>query len=463
MLKHSFNDVTLKNIGRWWLIGMLLFIPFQHRIFTIINPWNTKLAAFLNRLDELTIVIFLPLAIKEFFENKKIVKIDLQLYFILSFPILLLGISGLISGVINRNSLFITIFGTFDYVKYFLVIFVYAAFFRDFEEFKRIFRVLLMIAVVLGLIAFVEEFWAVFSRYILNKEITAKEIYLLGSAPTDAAYDTIDNIWRFGIYRASSLLSHYNLLGLYSLLFLTIYLCMTKKINPLIFFSLFMGIFASVSMTAYTGFLFLIGLKILKGRRWLVGIMVVLFVTLFIYMSTLNGFDTLDNVSTLTLREKWNNLSDNISFRKLAFAKAIEVWKDHPVWGVGPGMFGGPVALKYKTRVYEEYNFFLILREVYSLDQFWPQILAEMGIVGTIVFTELLISLLIVFLILRQRVISDEMRGLYKGLAAFTVIFFFYTFGGNLNNVSLLYPYLALAGMGLGGISITNAKSNITT
>jgi O-antigen ligase len=38
-----------------------------------------------------------------------------------------------------------------------------------------------------------------------------------------------------------------------------------------------------------------------------------------------------------------------ISYRKYTNHKAMQVWKDHPLWGVGPGMFGGLNSIMYNS------------------------------------------------------------------------------------------------------------------
>jgi hypothetical protein len=73
-----------------------------------------------------------------------------------------------------------------------------------------------------------------------------------------------------------------------------------------------------------------------------------------------------------------------------------------------------------------------------------------MGVIGTFTFLYLLISLLVVFIFVRKRSVFYEIRGLLTGLITFTVIFIIYTLGGNLNNVSILYPFFAFAGIGFG-------------
>jgi O-antigen ligase len=141
---------------------------------------------------------------------------------------------------------------------------------------------------------------------------------------------------------------------------------------------------------------------------------------------------------------------EKITYREYARHKALEVWKDHPVWGVGPGMFGGAVATKYISPMYEEYNFTVILRKIKSLDQLWPQILAETGVIGAALVTGLFSMLFVLFETMRRQTAANDVRGLMSGLSVFTIILIIYTLSGNLNNASLFFPYFAFAGIAFG-------------
>ena len=72
--------------------------------------------------------------------------------------------------------------------------------------------------------------------------------------------------------------------------------------------------------------------------------------------------------------------------RTLFVLNAIPILRDHPIFGVGPGRYGGSVAHDYGTPVYERYE----TDELFSnplqrtVDNFWLHILVEMGIVGFI-------------------------------------------------------------------------------
>ena len=437
---------------------MLLIIPFITKIGQIISPWSSKLSSIINRLDEGTILIFFLLAIKEFYNEYKNVKEPALLYFILLCPIFFLSIAGFISGMINGNDLMITTLGTFAYIKFFIVIFIYAAFFKDFNIIQKIFRILLIVAVFIGVVAFFQEVWVICGRLFIDKDIPEKGFYMFISKLLGVSDVNISGSgWRLGVYRASSLLSHYNLLGLYSLFILTVYLHIKKKVNFAIIFPLLTGIAFSVSRTAYAGFVLLSGLQIFNGRRWLIVFLIPCVIALF-YMGV---FGNEFNVSEIKSEELQAENQISITYREFARQKAMQVWKDHPVWGVGPGMFGGAVAFKYRSYLYEAYDFNFIYNWFHSLDQLWPQVLAEMGIVGTAALAGFFISLFSVMYIARKRATSYEIRGLFAGLLTFTIIFLFYTLSGNLNIVSILFPFCAFVGMGLGCAGIGVLKRDI--
>jgi hypothetical protein len=440
----------LFDISTYWLICILLIIPFQPRISLIIQSWNSQAANLFNKLDELTIITFLPLAVGILYKRYKRGEINFLLYFLLLLPVVIIIFIGLTSGLLNGNSLYITALGTFSYIKNFLLIFIYAAFIKKIITFQKIFQFMLTIAVCVGIISVIHELWAVYLKYI-DYNFNAAMINNINNIMIMVTGYNIEPLnWRMGMYRTPSIMTHYNLLGFYSVFILSIYLSITKKINAINFSSLFAGVLLSVSRLAYLSFAFLAGFQILKGRKWFIVLLIpllpLLLYTVFISHDILfsDEINVPRNVITGEVMTE-----GRISLREYALSKGLEVWKDYPVWGVGPGMFGGDVAVKNRSPFYEEYNASIVL-DYRTLDQFWPQVLAEMGIIGTISFAVLLVSLLLTFYLSRKWAVDELSRGLFTGLAVFTVFVFFSTFSNSLNNAPILFPYCAFAGMGLG-------------
>jgi hypothetical protein len=153
-------------------------------------------------------------------------------------------------------------------------------------------------------------------------------------------------------------------------------------------------------------------------------------------------------------KQVFDNNKGFINYRIETRETAMKIWKDHILLGAGPGMFGGVVSVKYSSDIYKQYSIThdtkQQLNEVRSIDQFWPQILAELGVVGSVTFIVMLISLVIILLILRIWATSDEVGGLFSGLVVITVLIFIYSLYTGLNITSILFTYSAFVGMGLG-------------
>ncbi|MEO6579300.1 MAG: O-antigen ligase family protein, partial [Candidatus Limnocylindria bacterium] len=74
--------------------------------------------------------------------------------------------------------------------------------------------------------------------------------------------------------------------------------------------------------------------------------------------------------------------------RTLFMLNAIPIMRDHPVFGVGLGRYGGAVAMNLGTPVYERYGtdrlFWSPLQR--TVDNFWLHLLVEMGLLGFVAF-----------------------------------------------------------------------------
>jgi O-antigen ligase len=147
---------------------------------------------------------------------------------------------------------------------------------------------------------------------------------------------------------------------------------------------------------------------------------------------------------------------DDSDIRVYSRSKALKILKDHPLWGVGPGMFGGIVASKYKSHIYELYNFDSgrkqYVESIGGIEQFWFQISAETGLLGTLCFINLIAVLLIYLYKLRGQAPFEELKGLFSALMMFMVCILLYTTGSGINIAPVLFTYFAFIGIGLGGL-----------
>lgn len=424
-LKESY----IRSFIKWWLAVVIISLPFQTKLTVLIKPFSNDLSDFVGYLDELTIVVLLPLALFKIYKNKEY---PVRLYNALAFPLILLLISGVISGFVNKNPFNVTALGIFAHLKYFPVIFIFAAFYQNYDEANDIFNILIKAALFIVAIALIQEVWALTSRYVLGMDYNLAQ-------------------WRLGIYRPASLMSSPNIFGLYILLIFIIYLSVTEKINYFIFTVFLMGIIFSLSRVVYTGLIFLCIAQIYRKKKPFMYVLLPILVVM-VTMVFLKNIDL--NKTTHLSKNVEHEISSYSDYRKSTREISIRIWKDHMLFGTGPGMYGGLVSLKNKSKIYREYSYplksLLYLRNSGNIDQFWFQVLAEMGIVGVISFCLLFISISVVLLILRIWASSNNIGNLFVGLFIITLTIVMFTTYTGLANTSLMFTFSAIIGMAIG-------------
>jgi O-antigen ligase len=83
-------------------------------------------------------------------------------------------------------------------------------------------------------------------------------------------------------------------------------------------------------------------------------------------------------------------LSEGSDLRILFVENALPIIGDHPVLGAGPGRYGGAVAWRFGSPLYEEYTHGSV-PEGRTVDNFWLHLLAEAGLLGTFLFAAALV------------------------------------------------------------------------
>jgi len=430
-----YNDLI-----RWWLTYILLFFPFTKAIKKYILDENSILSHVVQFMDEITISVLFLFAIRDLFRTRELLN---RSYLIIAVPLITYYLFGLISGIVNGNPFIVTIIGTFDYIKYFLVIYIYAAYFREFSDINRIFRPLLLLAVFLAGFGIIEEIWAIVFRYILGKDIMEPIMYLLRSPPD---FGMAPGIWRFGMLRVHSFIGDISILGLLCLLVLTVYIYKQNKLNYFVLFFLLSGILLTFSRVAYAGLFFVIIIKRLRSRKTITAFVIV---TIILF--------TLLSLSPLSY-DAAQSLGNFFNYREYARHAGMMIWKEHPYFGTGPGTFGGIIAKHFDSPVYAEYNFStgLLKRFGGGIDQFWPQALAETGIIGSGLFVLLILSVIRTLFIIKQGVISKDTKNLIAGLLVFMAVAYIRTLGTGFNSTAILFPYFAFIGICLGSMNKHN-------
>lgn len=403
----------MKRLSWWIIVLFLFFLPFQGPLQRTLNLSRKFLW-----MDEIFVAFSFGLFFFVLLYKGKIKKIVVPI--ILSF--LLLGIIGIISGLYNGNSFVVTVNGIFDYVKNFLVIPIFCLFSIQSRKVQGLYNMLHRLAIFLCFVAILQEV-AFFLGFPVER---------IGVSFTDV---------RFGLMRTPSLMGHPNIFGLYALLFFILDFSYYRRMRWQSWI-LVLGVFLSVSRMVWVAFFFaLFYLLIQKRGKKAMGLFVL---TLVIIVLAIPSF---------YLRTTQEMGYENY-FRGYALRKSIEIWNEHPLLGVGPGMYGGVASFVFDSPIYGQCRFnqdwFDVVKNILSLDQFWPQILVEMGILGALSFGFLLFVL---WRAAKKESLTTESSFRMKmlsGLSAVPIILMLYLIGSGLNLTPFLLSFSILLGMVMG-------------
>ncbi len=407
-VKNSFLPLTLLGKIYWCIVILFLVVlPFRN-----ILSERSILPPQFSYLDEVFIMIMLFLAFLALIYQGKF---KVQPVYILM-CLLILSIVGLISGAINNNPVVVTLNGVFDYIKNFLAIPIFCLFSIREKKIKSVYHILHKLAIFFCFVAIIQEM-GFFLGYYTGGDI------------------------RFGFLRTPSLIGHPNAFGLYSLMFFIFDYSIHKKIRwQNIIFGI--GIFLSISRMIWAAFFLSSIYLFLQGGNKksiipLIFIIIVVFATPSFFIRTSK------------------EMRNEESFRGYTLSKSMEIWRSHPFLGVGPGRYGGVVSVTFNSPVYDKYNFSkkwynFGLKGFHSIDQFWPQILAEMGLFGAFNFVILLFILWRIPYKAKLTAKSIFSKNMLLGFSVFPIILAVYLLGSGLNLTSILLTYSVLFGMVLG-------------
>jgi hypothetical protein len=359
--------------------------------------------------------------------------------FYIFFTLFTFCLSGLLSMIYNEIPIQQAFLGIFDYIKNFLPIILLPAIPFSRMDLNKLYSLLLKLAIFLVLIGILQEI-----LWILNISVP-----YLG--------EPIEN--RFGFWRVPSLLGHPNLLGLYSILFFVLNYSLCPKLNR-VNLLLLAGILLSGSKFIWGAtlvFLFIFALRKIhfslriKAKKLilcLTCLTIILMISPYLYQKSLQDFSP-------------------HYYRGYALKKSLEIWNDHLMLGSGPGTYGGVVSLMYNSSVYDQYNFesrwFDFMQGPRSLDQFWPQCLAEMGILGFISFATLILLLFWLPRKILHKISDPDLQLFLSGPSSLVIVLIIYLCVSGLNMTSFILTYSILLGMCLSVVNPLNPLNRSTT
>jgi hypothetical protein len=105
------------------------------------------------------------------------------------------------------------------------------------------------------------------------------------------------------------------------------------------------------------------------------------------------------------------------NLRYALFQASLPLIRDHPWLGVGPGRFGGHVALITHTPLYREYNFpNFFYGTGGQLDQFWTHLLGESGVLGTAAYLGTFVACFLLGRWAYKRAVDPRRKAVLLGL-----------------------------------------------
>ena len=381
---------------------------------------NNILSGYFSYVDEFSVAIFIFFFLLSLLFIGRMKKSVVKILIFLS----LFFIYGVFSGIYNHNNLKITILGAADYIKNFFLIVPLSFVHLRKERIKSIYNILRDVGVFIGIISVV-----LVIRYLLE-------------LPEKNFIGEIVEI-RLGLPRVSPFFIHPNMIGLYSILILCCELNIEKKLNFRHIF-LFFNILFSLSRMVWISFFVLIIAKYLYNKATFKKIAILGLFFVFIVP-----------IVSIVFEKTKEEFMDEKYYRGYVLKKSLEIWKDSPLVGFGPGTYGGVVSVKFGSPLYEKYNFSKKwyqygLSRFHGLDTFWPQILVECGVLGTMIFIYFLFFLAKGAKELSMKIDNDFIANLTKGLSLFSFVIFIYLFGSGLNLAPILFPFSILYGLMFG-------------
>ncbi|MFH1038812.1 MAG: hypothetical protein V1789_09135 [PVC group bacterium] len=349
----------------------LLFILFQWIIVNWVGGKTTTAGLVITYLDEAVILSLFSLIALDVLSRSKTVRL----------PLVIIGIgvmlaSGIIGSFVGRTPFVIVISDIFIYLKGFLLFIIFAYFCYPPANLKnqvRFFAVWGIIILLLGMVELVNP--------VGFRSLTGNVMKL---------------DWRVGIPSVQSLFIHPGLFGWfcgYSALFAFAFYLHKKNSGSLFLFIFFvLGVLVSMRLKVIAALTAAVisGLWIYASRTkikmvGLIGIVAAVIVLLF--RGQIAG----------VIQEQMEEYKNPLKPRTVLYRTSFLLAENHFPFGVGFGRFGGEVAARYYSPVYEQYKF----GGLYGMrpggeflrDTFWPMVLGELGVIGLISYGWVLVLL----------------------------------------------------------------------
>lgn len=442
-IKERVNRIILKLI-------LLYLIFFAHIEENLLKNSVIPQIDPLRLLDEITIVGLWFLALSLYI-SRTFVALPSSFYAILICSLLSAFINILSDPVELTKKIFISILGIFDNIKSITMFLPFSVLSWNKKNLTDIYNFLRKIAVIGSVFAIVE-----FTSLFFFGESISKIFYIFDSGLLIKG--------KFGIPAVGSIYNSTNSLALYSLIFVCIDLGMLAsgmKINKTVLLIFIISILTSGSRMGVLSLILVLSISTFLSpkaesirrkimRKLSVALLIILisiFLIIFVAKKILNEF------ISLSMAEYTDDIG---SYRAYSLFFSLKLLYDKPLFGVGPGMFGGMFSFIFDSPIYRDYGFSQLWyeygREMNSIDMFWPQIWGEIGIIGFLSFIFFMYKMFSDFLKKGKNSIflgDNSLGAILIGCSLFLPCLLIMGLGSSLNIPTISVPFGCLAGIAL--------------
>lgn len=319
-----------------------------------------------------------------------------------------------INGMAKQIPIAQATFGVYDLVKNIVIIYLFAMMAFRREEFISLLRSLIIVGLVLSAVGMFGIMLA----------------FALGHNVEPLAHES----GRFIPYQTHSLagFGKANYLGVYATLLFFLSYSLYGPLMRFSQFNIFLLVIFTVSRQAWMSFLAMFAL--FKKKTILLVAMPILFLAIVIKMGVKAELDPKEY------------------FRLFVFVESLKILQEHPLTGLGPGMFASLASVIWQSPIYKDWPPLMMhwMFTVRAIDTFWPIVWGEQGLIGFSLYAGGLLS---VFLHLKRlaagfnRLADTQFVMIGRTLQWFMVAIVIMGFAGGLNMPFVTYTYSALIGI----------------
>jgi hypothetical protein len=399
-------------------ISFLFILPFQYfpTVLGQIDKDNTLLRL-LGLTDEFSLFILFSFVItfillRPYIYYSNIFKIPFTNALIAFLSI------AFISLIFNKVSWFQGTIGIIDITKNIILFYLVTLLYWEKNDLLLIVKGIIIISLILAIVSLLSEAMAIFGHTGIG--------YLTREAESE-------NL-RLGLYRVSSLVGtgQINYLALYGILAFFLIWC-TVKTSIVKYCALLLVaslIFLTFSRQGWACFFLML---FMRKKRYVVW-----------------GIPFLLLAVSMTLKTGESFLPE-VYFRGYVYLQSFTLFCEHPILGIGPGMFGDLASIIFNSAVYDSWPTFFrdYAFEIRGIDCFWPIIWTEFGIAGLLSFLLIFVKLYATL----NNIVHDAsfckndiiITKIASVIRNYVVIIVIMAFSNGFNKPFIIYTFISLA------------------